>query len=282
MPTREEKIEVRVDAEPIEATLVTPGTRIPGVLFVHGWGGSQEQYLARAREISVLGCVCLTFDLRGHAGTQRQRETVSRESNLRDTLAAYDVLAGHPHVDRSAIAVVGSSYGGYLAAILTKLRPVKWLALRAPALYIDTGWETPKLQLHKDQDLRTYRRSFVPAETNRALRACADFQGDVLIVESELDDTIPRTVITSYREACLKARSLTYRCIPGADHGLTEDAAQRAYTSLLTQWLGEMLPGARREGDMAAAAATAAAAARQAVDETAPSEHGPETPPKGV
>jgi dienelactone hydrolase len=282
MPTREEKIEVRVDAEPIEATLVTPGTLIPGVLFVHGWGGSQEQYLARAREISVLGCVCLTFDLRGHAGTQRQRETVSRESNLRDTLAAYDVLAGHPHVDRSAIAVVGSSYGGYLAAILTALRPVKWLALRAPALYIDTGWETPKLQLHKDQDLRTYRRSFVPAETNRALRACADFQGDVLIVESELDDTIPRTVITSYREACLKARSLTYRCIPGADHGLTVDAAQRAYTSLLTQWLGEMLPGARREGDMAAAAATAAAAARQAVDETAPSEHGPETPPKGV
>ena len=82
------------------------------------------------------------------------------------------------------------------------MRPVKWLALRVPALYIDAGWELPKLQLHKDQDLRAYRRSFVPAETNRALRACAAFEGDVLIVESEHDDIIPPAVITSYREAC--------------------------------------------------------------------------------
>jgi len=134
MPTREDKVEIRVDTEPIQGTLVTPGTRIPGVLFVHGWGGSQEQYLARAREIAALGCVCLAFDLRGHAGTQRQRETVSRESNLRDALAAYDLLAAHAQVDRSAIAVVGSSYGGYLGAILTTLRAVKWLALRAPAM----------------------------------------------------------------------------------------------------------------------------------------------------
>jgi pimeloyl-ACP methyl ester carboxylesterase len=71
---------------------------------------------------------------------------------------------------------VGSSYGGYLAAILATLRPVKWLALRVPALYIDSGWELPKLQLHKEQDLRAYRRSFVPADSNRALRACAAFE----------------------------------------------------------------------------------------------------------
>ena len=36
-------------------TLVTPATVVPGVLFLHGWGGSQEQYLARAREIAALG-----------------------------------------------------------------------------------------------------------------------------------------------------------------------------------------------------------------------------------
>jgi uncharacterized protein len=270
MATREDKIDIRVDTEPIAGTLVMPGTLIPGVLFVHGWGGSQEQYLARAREIAVLGCVCLTFDLRGHAGTQRQRETVSRDSNLRDALAAYDVLAAHPHVDRSAIAVVGSSYGGYLGAILTTLRAVRWLALRAPALYIDTGWELPKLQLHKDQDLLTYRRSVVAADANRALRACAAFTGDALIVESERDNIIPHAVVTSYREACIKARSLTYRCIAGADHGLTDDAGQRAYTALLTQWLGGMLPSVRRE------------VAEPPVEEPAIREPEPETPPKAL
>jgi uncharacterized protein len=277
MPTREEKIEIPLDTGRIDGTLVTPGRQIPGVLFVHGWGGSQQQYLVRAREIAALGCVCLTFDLSGHAGTKPQRETVSRESNLRDVIAAYDVLAAHPHVDRAAIALVGSSYGGYLAAILTTLRPVKWLGLRVPALYIDSGWELPKLQLHKEQDLRAYRRRFVVAASNRALRACAEFQGDVLIVESERDDIIPKEVITSYREACAQARSLTYRCIAGADHGLTDDAAQRAYTALLTQWLAEMLPSARRKVE---AADAVAAAASRAAEQAAATAQEPEAPPK--
>jgi len=258
MPTREQAIDIPVGSASIQGTLVTPGSLIPGVLFVHGWGGSQQQYLARAREIAALGCVCLTFDLTGHAGTNAQHQTVSRETNLSDVLAAYDVLAGHPHVDPSAIAVVGSSYGGYLAAILTTARRVKWLALRVPALYLDSGWELPKLELHKQHDLHAYRRSFVPADANRALRACAAYQGDVLIVESEHDSTIPPEVITSYREACVKVRSLTYRCMSGADHGLTHEASQKAYTALLMQWLGEMLPSSRRDGrtalEMAAAA----------------------------
>ena len=275
MATREHKISIPIASGPLEGTLITPGSLIPGVLFVHGWGGSQQQYLARAREIAALGCVCLTFDLTGHAGTNSQHATVSRETNLRDVLAAYDVLAQHPHVDPSAVAVVGSSYGGYLAAILTAVRPVKWLALRVPALYIDSGWELPKLQLHKEQDLHAYRRSFVPADSNRALRACAVFGGDVLIVQSEHDGTIPPEVVTSYREACVKVRSLTYRCMGGADHGLSDEASQRAYTVLLTQWLGEMLPGARRDE---VSAATTAVAANQAAAQAAVADQEPEAP----
>jgi fermentation-respiration switch protein FrsA (DUF1100 family) len=61
MTTRDEAIDFRVDDQRIAGTLVTPDTLIPGVLFVHGWGGSQEKYLARAREIAALGGVCLTL-----------------------------------------------------------------------------------------------------------------------------------------------------------------------------------------------------------------------------
>ncbi|MEF7612376.1 alpha/beta fold hydrolase [Aquincola sp. MAHUQ-54] len=245
MPTIDESIAIPVDEGSIAGTFVTPGTLLPGVLFIHGWGGSQGQYLARARQIAALGCICLTFDLRGHAQTRPQFETVSRASNLRDVLAAYDRLAERRHVDRSSIAVVGSSYGGYLATILTTMRPVKWLALRAPALYMDSGWEVPKLQLHKDQDLRAYRRSLVAFGDNRALQACHDFDGDLLLVESELDTIVPRAVLTSYREAGKNARSLTYRCLAGADHGLAREADQRAYTSVLVGWLQEMVFGER-------------------------------------
>jgi pimeloyl-ACP methyl ester carboxylesterase len=260
MATRDNRIDIAVDGQHIAGTLIAPATSIPGVLCVHGWGGSQEQYLARAREIAALGCISLTFDLRGHAKTEHQHEEVSREDNLRDVLAAYDELVAHPAVDTSSIAVVGSSYGGYLAAILTTLRPVRWLALRVPALYKDADWDLPKKELHKVADLHAYRRRHVRAQDNRALKACLHFKGDVLIVESERDDIVPHRTIENYVEACSHAHSLTYRVIDGADHGLSTAPSQRAYTELLVNWLTEMVFGARSGGVTAQGSARAGAA----------------------
>jgi dienelactone hydrolase len=153
-------------------------------------------------------------------------DTVSRQEGLRDILVAYDFLAAQHNVDADSIAVVGSSYGGYLAALLTALRPVKWLALRAPALYKDSEWTLPKHRLMGEQKLELYRRQAVRPDESRALRACTAFTGDVLVVESEQDTVVPHQVVVNYREACISARSLTYRVI-GADHALSGDAPAR-------------------------------------------------------
>jgi uncharacterized protein len=244
MATRDEAVGIPVDGRTIPGTVVAPAAAIPGILFVQGWGSSQEVYLPRARQIAALGCVGLTFEPRGVARGDPRHETVSREDNLRDLAAAYDVLAGRPGVDRGAIGVVGSSYGAYLAAILTTLRPVRWLALRVPALYKDEDWAAPKQRLDKDA-LAAYRRRPVAPEENRALRACAAFGGDALVVESERDDTVPHAVITNYLAAFRGARSVTYRRIEGADHGLSDRASQEAYAALLMAWATEMVLGAR-------------------------------------
>ncbi|MCW3148282.1 alpha/beta fold hydrolase [Stutzerimonas stutzeri] len=244
MATHSETVDILVGDEHIAGTFLTPPEKMPGVLFVHGWGGSQQRDLTRARGIAGLGCICLSFDLRGHAQTAAQQQTVTREQNLHDLLAAYDLLAAHPHIDPAAIAVVGTSYGGYLAAILTALRPVKWLALRVPALYCDDDWDMPKRQLDRDT-LNRLRRRRVLAEENRALAACAAFQGDVLIVESEEDSYVPHETIMSYRAAFQRTHSLTHRIIDGADHALSSDRCQEAYTSILVDWATEMVIGAR-------------------------------------
>ncbi len=224
-------------------TFLAPHSHVPGVLFVHGWGGSQDRDLDRARGIAGLGCVCLTFDLRGHPGSDRQR-TVTRAENLQDIVAAYDRLVQHPAIDPASIAVVGTSYGGYLSAILTTVRPVKWLSLRVPSLYRDAQWNTPKRLLNRE-DLALYRGSPVTPEENRALAACATFNGDVLLVESEHDHLVPHATFMSYRAAFRHSHSLTHRIIDGADHSLSTPLAQQAYTSILVGWITEMVVGAR-------------------------------------
>ena len=243
MNVRSETVGIAVDAQRIEGTLLGPGERnasAPGVLFVHGWGGNQAQYLEEARAAAAHGFVCLTFNLRGHAETEAQHDTVTREDNMRDVIAAYDVLASHAGVDKSCIALVGSSYGAYLAALLIYMRPARLLALQAPALYKDDDWEMPKRKLHVDPNFAAYRRLALRAEDNRALGACAQFLGDALVVESERDEIIPHPAVANYIAALANAHSLTYRVIEGADHSLSQPAWERAYTDLLVNWLSEM------------------------------------------
>ena len=244
MAATSKPIELLVNDEAIAGTLLAPEQRMPGILFVHGWGGSQQRDMLRGRHIAGLGCVCLTFDLRGHEKTQEQKQSINRAQNLEDLLVAYDRLIEHPGVDPERVAVIGTSYGGYLATILTSLRPVRWLAMRVPALYWDEEWQVPKQQLDRPR-LMAYRRSRLGPEDNRALAACAEFRGDVLIVESEHDEHVPHTTIMNYRSSFIQAHSMTHRIIDGADHALSSERCQEAYTSILTGWISEMIIGDR-------------------------------------
>ena len=47
--------------------------------------------------------------------------------------------------------------------------------------------------------------------------------------------------MANYIAALANAHSLTYRVIEGADHGLSEERWERAYTELLVNWLSEMI-----------------------------------------
>lgn len=244
MSTRTESLEIQIENDSLKANFLSPPAKVPGILFVHGWGGSQQRDLARAKNIAGLGCICLTFDLRGHDESTFPRTEVTRAHSLADICAAYDRLAAHDAIDKNAIAVIGTSYGGYLATFLSTLRPVRWLALRAPALYWDDEWTLPKQQLDRER-LRHYRHSKIGPADNKALEACARFTGDVLLVESEHDDYVPHQTIMNYRAAFQNTHSLTHRLLSGADHGLVNDVCQKAYTAILTAWISEMVIGNR-------------------------------------
>jgi len=141
---------------------------------------------------------------------------------------------------------------------------VRWLALRVPALYKDSEWSLPKFKLRTEQDLAKYRLQPVTPEESKALRACHAFTGDVLLVESEHDNVIPHQVVVNYREACKSARSLTYRLIEGADHGLSAEPMQTAYRELLVKWFKEIVVGKKPVEPAAAVAVPSPAGSERA------------------
>lgn len=236
--------EISVDYHQLAATVVAPDTVIPGILFLHGWAGSQERDVQRATTIAKLGCVCLTFDMRGHGAYRDESSLVTRDDNLSDAIAAYDHLVGMKMVEDDSIVVVGSSYGGYLATLLTEFRAVRWLALRAPALYRDEDWDSPKAGLDR-KDLQSYRSHLVTSDDNRALRQAQAFEGDVLLVESEHDLIVPHPVTASYQRSFINSQSITVRRLDGADHALSDENHRTIYNALLTRWIREMVLGAR-------------------------------------
>ena len=177
------------------------------------------------------------------------------EQNLRN-VQTYSI--GQSHVGTQLISYFGqqrltvahdgaSVYGGsdlHMVRGDYQLLQLRWLAMRVPALYWDAEWDIPKQRLNRER-LMEYRQTRLGPQDNQALAACAEFAGDVLIVESEHDEHVPHTTIMNYRSSFLRAHSMTHRIIDGADHGLSAERCQQAYTSILTSWISEMIIGDR-------------------------------------
>jgi uncharacterized protein len=235
-------VTIAVDRQRIHGKLLAAACeqRCPAMLFVHGWGDTQRRNLGIGKQLHARGFVCLTFNLRGHARTRAQRDTVTRAQNLADVLAAYDMLAARPDVDAARIGAVGSSYGGYLAMLLTAERKVRALALHAPAIYMDADFDRPKRELNLDPRLAAYRRRALAPDANRALAAASRFDGDVLVVESEDDTVIPHQVVANYLRALESAPSLHHEVLAGADHALSREAWRREWGAVLVAFTAKL------------------------------------------
>lgn len=223
-----------------------PAAAAPGALFLHGWDADRQEMAGPATEAAALGFSCLAYDLRGHGATRAERHGVTPRASLDDATAAFDLLAGAPGVDRGAMAVVGTSFGAWLALMLTARRPVRWLALRVPALYPDACMDRPKDGLDPRM-LERYRRDPPPAAGDRALAAAEAFGGEVLVVWSGNDERLPPDQCRAFRGAFPNASALTVRRIAGADHALGQRRWRAEYRTLLRDWLQASIMRQRHE-----------------------------------
>ena len=228
MSTSAQPVSFQAAGRTLRGTLIRPATTAPSspaLIFVHGWKSSQQSYRARAESLAEEGFIGLIFDLHGHGqsdGDAAVLDSTQTKSFLIDLLAAHDFLVRQDHVDTDRIGIVGASFGAYLAVWTAAERPIKWLALRAPTD-------------RRDDD----------GQLGSALAALAHFPGDLLVVESELDDVIPHDVVSSYTRAVPEPARVTYKVIPGAVHELREPEWRAQFVDILRRWFRDRLAASR-------------------------------------
>jgi uncharacterized protein len=235
------RFEFLVDGNNLKGTLIFPEKlkyKNPAILFIHGWTSMKERSYQYAEGLAKLGYISLMFDMRGHGESEGNINTATIKEFLDDVLAAYDYLIKVKGVDRENIGAVSSSFGCYLATLLSTRRNVRRLVIRAPADYPNEEFNKPKMQTSGSDDpfLTAWREKPKNSSETFALKAVSGFDGEILIIESEKDDTIPHQTIQNYENAVKDKNKLTHVVLEDAPHSIKDGPFKDKVEKILVDW----------------------------------------------
>jgi dienelactone hydrolase len=201
------------------ATLTVPATlsfpddvkdRYPAVVVVHTVSGYVEanegQYAAELRKAGFATLIYDSFAARGSTGLALARSGPGLwPSGVADAYAALRLLAGHPRIDASRIAIAGFSYGGEVAHLTA------FAGLRAA---LDPG--EVRFAAHV---------AYYPAGVFGAIAEPGAYTGSpILMLLGEKDDNLPVAKIESYLSYAKAAGS------PAPIETVTYSGAYHAWT----------------------------------------------------
>lgn len=235
---KNEGVVIKGNGYNLSGTIIKPegNEKVPAVIFYHGMiSQSKPRYVKRAEELVKLGIASLCFDFRGCGESEGKLGKLSLKDWLDDSFLAFDFLINQSFVDKDRIGIMGKSFGGEMAALVTQERIVKSIVLHAPAVYPDE-WFGDKFTWDEElsQKRKEYRNS-KRALDNMAIRAIGKFKGALLVVGSELDDTCPRAIVEGYCQHA-GAQNKRIEWIKGADHSLKNEFHNQQLTKLMTAW----------------------------------------------
>src|SRR3990167_2021931 len=237
------KVEFSVDNLKLKGILILPQKLLkknPAILFIHGWTSHKERSYQYANGLAKLGYISFLFDMRGHGESEGNRDKTTTKEFLDDVLAAYDYLTKAQGVNTSDISVIASSFGCYLASLLTAKRNIKNLVLKAPADYPNSVFNKPTAQnsAESNPDIVSWRSEARKSDETFALDAVSNFNGKILILESEKDDMVPHQTVQNYVNAIKIKSKLTHIVIKDAPHSIQEGRFRDKVEQILVDWFG--------------------------------------------
>lgn len=238
--TQTEQVEFKAGGETLKGKLFKADeSRGLAVLLIHGWTGSPSE--ATAKALADNGFSAMTFSLSGHNDSSGRLQDQTRQKSLGEVLAAYDFFKTQLPAG-TKIGAVGTSYGGYLTAVLCGERPIACAQLRVPANYPDESFDQIQMgQGSENAKVMGWRLQPLGPAATKSLAAIHAFSGPVQIIEAELDDHVPHQTVQNYVEAVSDTSKLDYHFMKGWPHSLGDDPEHnRQYQEVLLAWLNRV------------------------------------------
>jgi esterase/lipase len=206
------------------------------VLWLQGWSSTMDSHREGVERMSAhTNTAFATLDPAGHGLHKLPIEQSTRKQQHEEVVAVFDELKKRGY---GKIIVIGGSFGGYMAALLTDKRSVHAVVLRAPANYPDDEFEIPFGETLRSKDYAAYTKTKESDEMltkSAATRAIESYDGFVYVLEHELDTVVPQKVPKNYFAA---AKHGNYLIIPKTKHSaklMAEPELHFAYIEQLVE-----------------------------------------------
>ncbi len=182
----------------------------PEVLSFHGSGAAANR--SRVRYIldylASRGMSSLCFDFSGHGESTGRIEQGTLATRRKEAEAAAELL--NPGVSP---VLIGTSMGGYIAALLAPVIQPRSLILFCPAAY-----SAETMHLRFDENFTSITRRPGAYINSPAFQGLRSYRGKLLIVAGGKDAIIPREVIALYEESAPLTRFKETLWLEESDH----------------------------------------------------------------
>ncbi|HUD09229.1 MAG TPA: alpha/beta fold hydrolase [Patescibacteria group bacterium] len=233
---KKQAIEFKVGKDTLRGTLFIPDGKgpFPGVIFFHGSGSSGDMFFEAAERIASKGILAFMFHFRGCGMSDGNFEEQTLEMGLEDAKAGLKFFLSTDELDKNRVGLMGSSFGGWLAAMVCLDFDFKSVLLSVPAAFAPFRMST----LHTE-DIDVLKKDFWESESYQKI---AKFKNNLLIVQSENDDILPEGMVEKYLEVATNAKKVEHLVLKDTKHRIKLfPKAKEILLEKLTSWFLETL-----------------------------------------
>jgi len=223
--------------------------KLPWVLCLHGFGGNKS---GRSRYLVDLSCrlaeagiATIRFDFRGAGDSEGQFKEQTVETLIEDAKAALTYGLLQPHFDPTRCALLGRSFGAYIASLLApEVKNLKALALMVPFFGLAESGEVP---FPHGYDGYTFHGMPISDQLVAQLRARSLTKTLPLVAKIPLlhihggKDIVVGPWHKEQFQQLRKGSDNLFIDLPNSDHELSDYAERMQSIEQVTEWLRQKL-----------------------------------------